>query len=142
MRAARLVALCCSAAACLDAPPVSLPPSGVVDTGTGRDGARQVSGAVRLDDVSAALVAPAAVGELMLRLSSGDGFAAGDEVLVLQMTGAGAGHHETGIVAEVEGSVIALASALAASFPADNDEKTQVVRISQFTEVRVDEGGT
>ncbi|HEU5057350.1 MAG TPA: hypothetical protein VFU21_12525, partial [Kofleriaceae bacterium] len=141
MRPVFLAWVLSAAAACLDAPPSAVPPSGLVDTGTGRDGPLATDGATRLDDASAALIEPASAGAVALVLSSADGLAVGDEVLVLQMTGAGAGHHESAIVEAVDGDTVRIDRALASAYPAGGGNQTQVVRIPHFTDVTVQAGG-
>ena len=129
------------AAACLDVPPPPSPPSGLVDTGTGKDGLFAIDGTMRLDDGSAALAEPAGASARMLVVSSGEGFAPGDELLVIQMTGDGAGHHESAIVSAVDGAVVTVEDALDSDYPADGDRHTQVVRVPHFTDVTVQSGG-
>jgi hypothetical protein len=125
-----------------DAPPPML------DLGDGADGPLVVTGVFTLDDVRTPLAADAAIGAMELQVASIDGFAVGDELVVIQMTGGSAGRHETARVTElfgigtgVERSIV-LDRPLAGTYATAGNQRAQVVRVPNYTTVTVAAQGT
>ena len=125
-----------------DAPPPML------ELGDGADGPLVITGTFTIDDVRTPLVADAAIGSLELLVLSVDGFAEGDELVVIQMTGSSAGRHETARVVSVTTGgtgleqTIVVDHALAGAYGTGNGDRAQVVRVPNYTTVNVAAQGT
>jgi len=94
------------------------------------------------DDVRAALAATANSGDLTLTLATTGIFTpgmAGDEVLVIQMQGTGAGNYEFGIIAGVDtaGGMLTLTEALSKTYSVGGSSKVQVLRVPHYRNVTV-----
>ncbi len=113
-------------------------------TGTGAEGALTVGSGqtVFTDATRTALSGPVAPGATSLAVASTAGFASGQEVLVIQMTGGTAGHFETGSIASVGTGVLNLTGALGAAYSQDASNQAQVIRVPNYTSVTVQSGGT
>ncbi|MBA2540558.1 MAG: hypothetical protein H0V17_13030, partial [Deltaproteobacteria bacterium] len=109
----------------------------VIDTGDGRDGPIVVASEGFTDDVRAGVIANVGEGSTLLPVTTADGFAVGDEVIVIQMTGDVAGNYETGRVRSTAPGSLTLESALATAFPADATGVSQVIHIPNFSSVTV-----
>ena len=92
-------------------PPTGLPGDPLV-TGTGADGALVVASGqtVYTNSVRSALAAAAVAGTSSVTVASGSGFAAGQEVLIIQSIGSSAGTYETHAIASVSGNTLGLRS--------------------------------
>lgn len=119
-----------------------LTPVRTIDTGTGSDGELLVTGAFLTDSVRTALSASAGSGQSYLQVNTSSGFRAGDEVLIIQMTGSGAGRWEYANVASTGISRIDLTSPLQNSYFTTSGGRAQVLRVPQYTNVTVASGGT
>jgi hypothetical protein len=124
-------------------PPGGLPGDPLV-TGTGSDGALTVTNGqtVLVDSVRSPLVANATAGSSTITVASGTGFAAGQEVLVIQTTGPSAGVFETRAIGWVAGNTLTLTAVLAHDFATTGSSKAQVIRVPHYTSVAVQSGGT
>src|SRR5207247_2445027 len=116
-------------------------------TGTGADGALPVSsGQTIFTDVTrTALSSSVSAGATSLGVASTTNFLAGQEVLVIQMTGSTAGQFETRFIQSVQAgppAILYLTSALGAAYAQDASNKTQVIRVMNYSSVTVQNGGT
>jgi hypothetical protein len=124
-----------------------VPPAGFPgDTpsmGTGADGALTVANGqtVYADGIRAALTSSALSGTNTLSVSTSAGFSAGDEVLVIQMTGPTAGRYEARTISGAGGNTLTLDSVLAFDFAASTNSQSQVVRVPNYTDVTIQSGG-
>jgi len=111
-------------------------------TGDGSDGAPDISGPYLIDMVSAGVVqANSAVGYINVGPTAGLGFIAGQEILIIQMTGTGAGTWETAYIAGVEPSVLVLTGPLNNVYCADATSQAQVIKVPHYTNVTINSGG-
>jgi hypothetical protein len=85
--------------------------------------------------VRTALGGTAAVGQPTIPVASTAGFGVGDEVLVIQVQGAGAGTHEFGFVAATAPGSLALEHNLGATYSQDAVSRAQVLRVPHFASV-------
>ena len=109
--------------------------------GDGSDGDLVVSGTYYTDDVRAALSGNASAGQKVLNLTSVSGFSVGDEVLVIQMQGTGAGIYELGIIVSVETDSLLLQQDLQNNYFIGGTSKAQILRVSNYQNVTVQGGG-
>ncbi|MFH2038983.1 MAG: CARDB domain-containing protein [Chloroflexota bacterium] len=111
--------------------------------GTGEDGNLTVnSGDTKYtDDYRSALASTASSGQLNLALSSTASFANGQEVLVIQIQGTGAGNYEFGTIASIAGNTLTLSKNLGNSYTVGGNSKAQVLRVMQYHDVTVQSGG-
>ena len=115
---------------------------GVCDRGgNGADGPLTVSASTTLAPAATALTADAAAGATTLRVTSTTGFAARDEVLVIDMQGSDAGHYEYARVASVAAGAITVATGVGAAFRGASD-RVQVLRVQRYTSLTVASGAT
>jgi hypothetical protein len=112
------------------------PPGPPISVGTGKDGALSVSTVVYTDDVRTTLAMAVLSGSTMLHVADATGFAMGDEIVVMQMTGANAGQHET-VVVESTLSTQLLVTPLEYSY----EGKVQIIRVPNYAMVTVMDGG-
>jgi hypothetical protein len=87
--------------------------------------------------VRAGLTANVGEGSTLLPVTTADGFAVGDEVIVIQMTGDLAGHYEIGRVRSSAPGSLTLEAALGTAFPADTSGVSQVIHIPNFSSMTV-----
>ncbi len=109
------------------------------------DGALTVSGTVYVDDVRTSLTSSASAGATSLTVSSGTGFSAGDEILIINLQGTSSdysdvGTYETRLIESVSGTTITLAEPLVNSYNAST-QKIMVQRIPRYKSVTVNNGG-
>jgi hypothetical protein len=109
----------------------------LVNVGDGRDGPVVVAASGFTDDVRAGVTDAIGGGSTLLQVTSADGFAVGDEVVVIQMTGDLAGHYETGRVKSTAPGSVTLETPLVSPFPADASGASQVIHIPNFSSVTV-----
>jgi hypothetical protein len=122
-------------------PPDAALENKVIDTGDGRDGPIVVASEGFTDDVRAGVTANVGEGSTLIPVTTADGFAVGDEVIVIQMTGDVAGNFETGRVRSTAPGSLTLEVALATGFPADTTGASQVIHIPNFSSVTIASGG-
>jgi hypothetical protein len=117
---------------------------GAAGTGTGVDGALTVgSGQTQYTDgTRTALSASASAGATTLSVTATAGFAAGQEVLIIQMVGGSPGQFETRTIQQVSGLSLILTTALGAAYSQDATNRTQVIRVFRYSTVTVQNGGT
>ena len=126
------------------------------DNGDGSDGSVSISSStncttadISVDDgdatadcIAIGISTTSSSGQANITVSSETGFVAGDEVLVIQMTGTGAGNYEFGDVNSVSSNTITLTSNLSNTYTNDGSSKAQVVRVPQYTTATVTGTGT
>ncbi len=128
------IAACSLAIAILLVRPISANASGP-NVGTGADGPLSVSSTAV---VNVYTMASGAAGTSSLTVGSTTGFAPGDEVLVHQTQGSGAGNTEYARLASIGSGALTLSAPLTSSYAG----KAQVVRVPNYTDVTVQSGGT
>src|SRR5688572_24383062 len=84
------------------------PPRPIVDVGNGRDGALIVGTTTFTDEVRTNLAAAVGANSTLIKLVSNEGFAVGDEVLLIQMTGADGGNSDAGRIVSMTASSITI----------------------------------
>ena len=90
-----------------------------------------------VDSVRTGLSATSSAGQRNLYVVSTSGFSVGDEVLVIQMRGAGSGNYEFGIIASVALGQVALEDDLEQTYTAGGDCQGQVLRVPHYQSVTV-----
>ena len=68
-------------------------------------------------------------------------FSPGDQVLIVQTTGTGAGKYEIRTVSSASGSTLYLSSPLMNSYVSSGESKAQIIRIPQYGSVTINNGG-
>ncbi|OGY10486.1 MAG: hypothetical protein A3E16_04315, partial [Candidatus Blackburnbacteria bacterium RIFCSPHIGHO2_12_FULL_44_25] len=121
--------------------------------GTGNDGACSVSGSTNVqtgscagrataDAIATAINSTAAAGSNAITVGSCSGINGGDEVILIQMIGTGAGAFESKIVSSCNSTTLNLTASTANAYTNDGSSEPQVVRVPQYTTVTVNSGGT
>ena len=134
------------ATAGVDVTPCPAPLAGLNPTtafGSGADGDAVVAAGqtLYLNAVRSALSGTAAAGATQLTVTSATGFATGDEVLLQQARGTGAGVHEYATVAGVSGPTLLLDEGIAGSYVTDATSRAQVIRVPHYGRLEVQDGG-
>lgn len=91
-----------------------------------------------VNSTTTALTADTAVGATSITVGSITGFAAGKEILIIQMSGTNAGYFEFVKVASTSGSTITLSSALTRAY--NSAAKTQVILVKQYSTLTINSG--
>ena len=112
--------------------------------GTGRDDDLTVGSGqtMYVDDVRTALSGSASAGQRTVSVASTNGFDVGDEVLIIQMQGTGAGNYEFGTVESVGSGSLTLVQDLANDYTVGSNSKAQVLKVPHYRDVTVQGGGT
>ncbi len=117
--------------------------------GDGADGDLDVSGTSYTDDVRAAVTGVNEAGQNTVKVADASGFSTGDEVLIISMQDPEtnlelnvAGQHETKRITNISGNILTLNGALLHLYDAGGDRKHEVLRVPQFRDVTVHDGGT
>lgn len=107
--------------------------------GTGADGDLTVASGqtVYTDDTRSAVSATASSGQANISLSSSAGFAAGQEVLIIQIQGTGAGFYEFANIASVTGNTLTLTKNLTNTYAFGGYSKAQVIRVMNYRDLTV-----
>jgi hypothetical protein len=125
-------------------------------TGTGADGALSLSNGASNNCNTTALAAGRTSGDCIAKglsitapaatttmpLSSVAGLAADDEVLIIQMTGTGAGSYEFMTIDSIIGTTLVFDHPLANTYTIDSSSKAQIVRVPQYTTLTLNNSGT
>ncbi len=128
--------------------PTAPVPSGVTDVGDivlsqlfgdGADGQLMVSAAGEIVNAAKKLVADAVARATAVSVTDTADISAGDEVMVIQLQGPGAGTYEFARVTAVTGTAVSLASPLMHAYSATN-RVANLVRVPNFTDVTVPAG--
>ena len=110
--------------------------------GDGSDGDLVVGSTAYVDDVRSALASTADAGDSQIALVNADGFAASEEVLIIQMRGSGDGTYEFGTIADKSGNTVTLAKPLGHGYTVGGDSRAQVFRVPHYRDVTVPSGKT
>jgi hypothetical protein len=121
-----------------DAPPDAPPPP--VDMGTGADGDLMVGATTYTDDVRTPLTATVG-GLTVLNVGAVEGFGIGDELVVMQMTGALAGQYQTRRVSGTSPGQITIDAPLSLTFTVSASAVAQVIRVRNFEDITIPAGG-
>lgn len=116
----------------------TLIPSNSFKLGTGANGSLNVPSGqtVYTDDVRSKLQNSADSGTNGLCVNSTSGFMVGDEILVLQVQGTGAGNYEFGKIVQINSCWLTLESNLSNSYVTPNSA-AQVIKVPQYTNVTI-----
>jgi len=117
----------------------ALPGMGL-NTGTGSDGDKMVSGTFFVDGARTCVTASTVAGQTFVLVGSASGLFPRDEVLIIQMTGPLAGSWEFAWMVDAAGLCITLDSPLKTAFTTGVG-KVQLLRVPQFRDVTVQPGG-
>ncbi len=114
-----------------------------VNTGTGADGALSVtSGTTTINSTATGALAGTA-GATTATVTSTTGFAAGNEVLLIQVTGTGAGNYEFRTISAVNSATqVTFTAAITNTYTNDASSKAQMIKVPQYTTVSVSSGAT
>ncbi len=116
-------------------------PFGVFGTGVDSD-LTVANGEIKYtDNTRSALTSTANSGQTNLILSNASGFSAGQEVLVIQIQGTGAGLYEFKTIASISSNTLTLNNNLTNTYSAGGTSKAQVLRVMQYHDVTVQSGG-
>jgi hypothetical protein len=107
--------------------------------GTGEDGDLTVGIGQTLfaNDARASVTNTSSSGQRMVSLNSTAGWVRGDEVLIIQMQGTGAGSYEFGIIADMNGTSITLQKNLANTYSVGGNSKAQALLVRHYQNVTV-----
>ena len=92
------------------------------------------------DDIRSALAGSASSGQNNLLVVNGSGFIAGQEILIFQVKGTGAGSYEFAQILNVNGNTINLQGSLAKSYYVDASSRAQVIQVLHYDNITVDSG--
>jgi hypothetical protein len=112
-----------------------------LNTGNGSDGALAIDAPQFIDDVRSALSSTSMAHETFLVVNTTSGFAAGQEILIIQMTGQGAGKWETNTVLGTGSGTLILNTPLNNIYYADANSQAQVLKVPNYTDVTIGPGG-
>lgn len=114
--------------------------------GDGSDGSLTVSGVpngptnpLQINTLASNLTANVTAGGTSVTLTSGAGFAAGQEVLIIQMIGADAGKYEFKTISSVVSNTLNFSAALTYGY--NSADKIQVIKVMKYANVTIDSGG-
>jgi hypothetical protein len=93
------------------------------------------------DNIRQAVAANANSGQNQISVVNGVSFAVGDEILIIQMQGVGAGNHEFAIVGAINGNALTLQDFLINTYTAGGNSKAQVLRVPHYHHVTVENSG-
>ncbi len=112
--------------------------------GDGSDGDLTVSSGQTkyVDNVRTRMTSTAGAGQKNVSVASTSGFPVGDEVLVIQMQGTGAGNYEFGTIASIGSGRLTLQGNLQHTYTVGGNSKAQVLRVPHYRNVTVQGGGT
>ncbi len=99
-------------------------------------------GRTQADCIATGISTTSSSGQANVTVSSITGFAAGDEVLLIQITGTGAGNYEFKRVSSASGSTLTMVSNLANTYTNDGSSKPQAVRVPNYTDVTISGSST
>jgi hypothetical protein len=108
--------------------------------GDGSDGDLTVSSGETfyVDSVRTRMDNSSSSGQKNVYVASTSGFGVGDEVLVIQMQGTGAGNYEFGMISSIGSGRLVLEENLEHSYNVGGDSKAQVLRVPQYWNVEID----
>ncbi|MHB8085990.1 MAG: hypothetical protein ACYDHZ_09195, partial [Dehalococcoidia bacterium] len=117
-----------------------------LDTGDGSDGPLTLNDVYFVDSVSTPVTASSYIGSVYMLVGpnpSAVGFAAGQEVLIIQMTGTGAGTWETNYIGDggVTPTMLLFRNPLQRAYYADANSQAQVIKVPHYTNVTINPGG-
>ncbi|RJP53338.1 MAG: hypothetical protein C4586_01555 [Anaerolineaceae bacterium] len=117
-------------------------PFGVFGTGADGDLTVTTGQTIYTDNTRSAVSSTANSMQPNIALSSGTGFAAGQEVLIIQIQGTGAGLYEFANIASVSSNTLILTKNITNTYTVGGSSKAQVIRVMQYHDVAVQSGGT
>jgi hypothetical protein len=95
----------------------------------------------RPDTIRVPLASSASNGQPNIIIPNNPGFQNGYEILIIQMQGTGAGSYEFASIKSIIGSTITLSKNLTNNYTVGGSSKAQVIRVPQFSNVTVRNGG-
>lgn len=111
--------------------------------GDGSDGDLTVNAGqtVYVDSARTKLNSTSSAGQKNLYVASTSGFNVGDQVLVIQMQGTGAGNYEFGTIVSTASGQLTLENNIQHSYTVGGNSKSQVLRVPHYRNVTVQGGG-
>jgi large repetitive protein len=112
--------------------------------GSGTNGALSVAGTtVYTDNTRTYITTGATAGATTIPVNSNSGFAAGDEIVIMQMRGSGMGNYETKTITSTTATTLSFGSALSYNYTSYSagSAVAQVVKIPQYSSVSITGGG-
>ena len=94
------------------------------------------------DDARTPVSSSIGEGQNQITVDSVSGLSLGDEVLIIQMQGTGAGNYDFGLISNISGNIITLVSPLANAYTVGGNSRAQLVRVPNYQDVTVQSGGT
>jgi len=104
-----------------------------LNTGNGSDGALTVTDGLHFFDAARSAVSSTTYDHSYIEITTTAGFAAGQEILIIQMEGTGAGNWETNFVGGTGLGTLILTRLLQHTYYADGNSKAQVIKIPNYT---------
>lgn len=111
-------------------------------SGTGADGSLTVSTSVKTDGTKTGVSTTSNAAQAVVSVTATTGFANGNEVLIIQMTGTGAGNYETKKISSIGAGTLTMTANLTNTYTNDASSKAQVIKVPNYTTVTVSSGGT
>lgn len=97
--------------------------------GEGSDGVKVISGIETFNAPCSSLTTSASAGQTNISgVAASTGFGVGNEVLIIQMQGVGAGVYEFGSIKSISNNVLTLVGNLGHTYTQGGNSRTQVVR--------------
>lgn len=121
--------------------PTNTPPAPTAIFGDGRDGDLIVVGPEYTDNIRIAVSATANGGQNTITVQNTAGFEVGDELIIIQMQGTGAGNYETNTIVGIGASTLMLQDNLQNTYTVGSNSKVQVLRMPHYQNITVQSGG-
>ena len=112
------------------------------ELGSGGDGPGSITNSDELVNDYAAVISAASAGTDEVTVDSTTGFAEGDELMIIQHQGDGAGVYEFARIASISGSTFTLTAPLVNDYATDEPATSQVVRVPNYTTLTVGAGAS
>jgi RHS repeat-associated protein len=110
--------------------------------GDGSDGDVTISGISYTDNIRAAISGDAANGQTLLPVASVTGFLPGQEVLIHQVQGVGAGTYEFARVSAISATALVLQQNLIHGYSSSGNSRAQVIQVPQYRNLTLLTGAT
>jgi hypothetical protein len=117
-------------------------PFGVFGSGLEGDLVVASGQTIYTDAVKSSISSTLASGSTTVTVNTITGFSIGQEVILIQNRGTGNGNYEFAKVSNLSGNVLTLEKGLTNGYTIDGNSKAQVIRIPQYRNVTIQNGGT
>lgn len=109
--------------------------------GNGSDGDLVVNSTVTINHEKSTLAQNALAGSTSIEIGTGGNFVSGDLLLIIQMQGTNQGQYELLEIGTAAGTTLSFNTALVKSYYAGGLNRAQIVKVSQFSNVTINNGG-